>query len=309
MLSPAERQQLATEWNPPPAAELAGFPLHERFAVQAARTPDAVALAVPPGEREGGGELTYGELAGRAGRLAAVLRRRGVGRGVAGRRSASSARSTSWWRSSRVLEAGGAYLPLDPAYPPERLAFMLDDSGARVLVARPELAACLPRARSATGAPADAPASGRRGAMRRRPRRRRPGDGSDSGGDHLAYVIYTSGSTGRPKGVAVTHANVSRLLAATAPLFGFGAGRRLDALPFLRLRLLGLGDLGRPRLRRPAGGGAATRSAARPRRSCALLAAERVTVLNQTPSAFAQLAPAAAAALAGGDGLPRPPRW
>ena len=68
---------MATEWNPPPPAELAGFPLHERFAAQAARTPDAVALTapppgegMPPGEREGGGELTYGELAGRAGRLA-----------------------------------------------------------------------------------------------------------------------------------------------------------------------------------------------------------------------------------------------
>ncbi|MEA2692036.1 MAG: hypothetical protein QOJ16_1423, partial [Acidobacteriota bacterium] len=146
MLSEAERQQMVAEWNPrPPAelAEIAGVPLHERFAAQAARTPDAVALTAPSGEREGGGELTYGELAGRAGRLAAVLRRRGVG--------AESLVAICLERSLdlvvallAVLEAGGAYLPLDPTSPPERLGFMIDDSGARVLVSRPELAARLP---------------------------------------------------------------------------------------------------------------------------------------------------------------------
>ncbi len=167
MLSPAERQHIAAEWNPPPA-ELAGVALHELFAAQAARTPDAVALTVPPGEGvpsgqpEGGGELTYGELAGRAERLAAVLSRRGVG--------AESLVAICLERSLdlvvallAVLEAGGAYLPLDPAYPAERLGFMLDDSRARVLVSRPELAARLPP-HAAELVAADAGESGAEGA-------------------------------------------------------------------------------------------------------------------------------------------------
>ena len=102
-------------------------------------------------------------------------------------------------------------------------------------------------------------------------------------------MIYTSGSTGRPKGVQVTHANVARLLSATQALVRLRRGRRLDAVPLLRLRLLGLGDVGRAAPRRPAGRGARTRSAARPRPSASCWSDEGVTVLNQTPSAFRQL--------------------
>jgi amino acid adenylation domain-containing protein/non-ribosomal peptide synthase protein (TIGR01720 family) len=310
MLSPAERQQMVAEWNPRPPADLAGFALHERFAAQAARTPDAVALTAPPGapgdpgERQGGGELTYGELAGRAGRLAAVLRRRGVG--------AESLVAICLERSLdlvvallAVLEAGGAYLPLDPTYPPERLGFMVDDSGARVLVSRPELAARLPPhgaqlvaadageggAEDATEAAAPLGSDGSDDGS---------GDGSESGGDPLAYVIYTSGSTGRPKGVAVTHGDVSRLLAATRPLFGFGPEDvwtllHSYAFDFSVWEIWGALAHGGRLVVVPH---AVSRA---PQELLRLLAAERVTVLNQTPSAFAQLAPAA---LAGGDGLP-----
>ncbi len=298
MLSKAERQQMVAEWNPAPPAELAGVSLHERFAAQAARTPDAVALTVPPGEREGGGELTYGELAGRAGRLAAILRRRGVG--------AESLVAICLERSLdlvvallAVLEAGGAYLPLDPTYPPERLGFMLDDSGARVLVSRPELAARLPP----HGAQLVAADAGEGGAEDRTEAAAPPGsdDVSDSGGDRLAYVIYTSGSTGRPKGVAVTHGDVSRLLAATRPLFGFGPDDvwtllHSYAFDFSVWEIWGALAHGGRLVIVPY---AVSRA---PEELLRLLAAERVTVLNQTPSAFAQLAPAAVAGSAGGAG-------
>ena len=178
--------------------------LHELFAAQAARSPGAVAVT-PPASGRGGG---------------AHLRRAG---GAAPAGSPRSCVAWGWVRSRSsavclersldlvvallaVLEAGGAYLPLDPAYPPERLGFMLDDSRARVLVSRPELAARLPP-HAAALVVADA------GSMRTRRRAAAPALGVTP--DHLAYVIYTSGSTGRPKGVAVTHADVARLLAAT----------------------------------------------------------------------------------------------
>ncbi|HZF09202.1 MAG TPA: amino acid adenylation domain-containing protein, partial [Thermoanaerobaculia bacterium] len=301
MLSEAERQQMVAEWNPrPPAepAELAGFLLHERFAAQAARTPDAVALTAPPGapgapgEREGGGELTYGELAGRAGRLAAVLRRRGVG--------AESLVAICLERSLdlvvallAVLEAGGAYLPLDPAYPPEQLGFMVDDSGARVLVSRPELAARLPP-HGAQLVTADDGEGGAEDATE-------AAAPLDSGGDLLAYVIYTSGSTGRPKGVAVTHGDVSRLLAATHPFFGFGPDDvwtllHSYAFDFSVWEIWGALAHGGRLVVVPY---AVSRA---PEELLRLLAAERVTVLNQTPGAFAQLAPAALAGSAGGAG-------
>ena len=192
-----------------------------------------------------------------------------------------------------VLEAGGAYLPLDPTYPPERLGFMLDDSGARVLVSRPELAARLPP-HGAQLVTADAGEGGADDATAATEAAAPPGSGDVSGGDRLAYVIYTSGSTGRPKGVAVTHGDVSRLLAATRPLFGFGPDDvwtllHSYAFDFSVWEIWGALAHGGRLVVVPY---AVSRA---PEELLRLLAAERVTVLNQTPSAFAQLAPVAVA--------------
>lgn len=95
-----------------------------------------------------------------------------------------------------ILKAGGAYVPLDPGYPGERLRYMLEDSGARLVVTRRGLDPDLGMASLvfADDAPAELPASGR--------------PGREAGPDDLAYLLYTSGSTGRPKGVGVTHANL-----------------------------------------------------------------------------------------------------
>ncbi|HJX28031.1 MAG TPA: condensation domain-containing protein, partial [Thermoanaerobaculia bacterium] len=191
VLLPAERQQL-TSWNRTGEADAPGLCLHELFALQARRTPDAVALV------HENGRSTYAELAARAGGLARHLRTLGVGPEV--RVAVCLERSPDLIASLLgVLAAGGAYVPVDPAYPVERRALMLEDSGAAVLVTRRALAADLPANLPAVNARMldldldPIPPAGGLPA----------GPGAEP--HHLAYVIYTSGSTGRPKGVAIEH--------------------------------------------------------------------------------------------------------
>jgi amino acid adenylation domain-containing protein len=172
LLSTAERLQLAA-WSAGPPAPAPGPCLHELIAEQAARTPEATALV------QGETEVTYRELRRRTLELADRLRGLGVGPevrvGVRCRRTPELVTGLL-----AVLEAGGAYVPLDPTYPAERLAFLVEDSGA-ALVLEDGLAARLPD-----------PVS-----PHIPPRRASP--------DNLAYLIYTSGSTGQPKAVAIEH--------------------------------------------------------------------------------------------------------
>jgi amino acid adenylation domain-containing protein len=171
--------------------------VHRLFEEQAARTPDAVALVFA------GRETTYAELNARANRLARRLRAAGVGAespvGVAVERSAELIVALL-----AVLKAGGAYLPLDSAYPPERLAFMLADSRASALV----VAGSVPEALASFAGPV-VTVDGDRGAAGSEDDSDLP---IDLGPDSLAYVIYTSGSTGTPKGVAVPHRGVVRMV-------------------------------------------------------------------------------------------------
>jgi amino acid adenylation domain-containing protein len=178
--------------------------LHEAFKAQAARTPDALAVAA------GDERLTYRELADRAAQLAALLRGMGVGPevrvGVCLERSAGLITALLG-----VLEAGGAYVPLDPVYPEQRLRYMLEDSRAEVLITQESCRDALPRTGPRhvlflDGLPRDGSAAARRPA--------RTGSGIDSGIDpgNLAYLIYTSGSTGRPKGVAIEHRSAVALV-------------------------------------------------------------------------------------------------
>ena len=143
-----------------------------------------------------------------------------------------------------VLKAGGAYVPLDPAYPAERLAFMLEDSRVPVLLTQERWRRCREPARLILLDWSEV--RGESGEAR----------GVAVSPEHPAYVIYTSGSTGQPKGVVVHHGNVVAALHGHRALVRLRRRGRLDAVPLLRLRLLGLGDLGRPAPRRPAGGGA-----------------------------------------------------
>jgi amino acid adenylation domain-containing protein len=283
LLSPPERHQLL-EWSGALAPATPRVDdtdrcdrLDRRFAAQAALRPAAIAVEL------GGEALSYGELARRAARLAAELARRGVRPevpvGLCLERTLDLPVAMLG-----ALMAGGAYLPLDPESPPERLSFILADARAPVVVTTRRLASRLgetparlvlldeahePDAADAPDAP-EAAAAGER-----------PGTGPEA----LAYGIYTSGSTGRPKGVLVSHRAALRLFAATQELFGFGPGDvwtvfHSPAFDFAVWELWGALLHGGRAVLLPA---AVTRS---PEELLAILRERRATLLSQTPSAF-----------------------
>src|SRR6185369_16432566 len=139
-LSAAERQQLLREWSD--AAPVAGgaTPVHELFAAQAARRPDAVALVSGVSGHQ---VLTYGELARRSSRMARRLAALWVGPGMLVGLCAERSPELILGALA-ILAAGGAYLPLDPAHPKERLAYTLADAGAPILLAEESLGERLP---------------------------------------------------------------------------------------------------------------------------------------------------------------------
>ena len=197
LLGDAERHQLVVEWRDTAAAYPRERCLHQLFAEQAARLPEAVAVV------HGDTRLTYGELERRANRLAHRLRDLGVGPevgvGLFLDRSPEMVVTILG-----ILKAGGVYVPLDPAYPESRLAFMLEDAGVAVLVTVAGKLPRLPARRPPTLCLDDGDAE---------PARHGDGPPEESvGPESLAYVMYTSGSTGRPKGVAVSHRAVVRLV-------------------------------------------------------------------------------------------------
>ncbi|HSL81370.1 MAG TPA: AMP-binding protein, partial [Thermoanaerobaculia bacterium] len=197
----AERHQLLAEWNDTAVARGGEGCLHEGVWARARETPDAVAVVC------GREHLSYGELARRAGRSAAGLRRLGVGPealvGVYVERSPELAVALLG-----VLGAGGAYVPLDPSYPADRLRFMAEDAGLEVVLHTPAGAAPPPfegvRWLAVDGGPAP-------GAAAAEGPEDLPGlsscrsERSEAESRNLAYTIYTSGSTGRPKGSGVAH--------------------------------------------------------------------------------------------------------
>ncbi|MFI9008492.1 amino acid adenylation domain-containing protein [Actinosynnema sp. NPDC053489] len=253
-LSEDEVRQVLFDWNGTLVSE-PDTTIPALFAAQAARTPDAVAVTCE------GEHLTYRELDERTNRLAHHLVGLGAGpeRIVALRFPRSLDQVVA---VLAVLKSGAAYLPLDPAYPPERIAATVED-------ARP--VATLSEIPDLTGLPATAPTPALRP-------------------DHAAYVIYTSGSTGRPKGVVIPHGNVVRLFSATDHWFRLGPddvvsmfhSYAFDVSVFeLWAALLHGGRL-------VVVPHAVSRS---PRDFARLLADEGVTILSQTPSAFHQLIP------------------
>ncbi len=207
VLSGGEREQLLVEWNDTTTRYPRDAGVPELFESQVRRTPRAVAVV---SDEE---QVTYGELDARATALAAQLRALGVGAevvvGVLLERSVEMVVALLG-----VLKAGGAYLPLDLAYPPERLRFMLADADAPLLLTQARLrervpaqagvrVLCLDAEGQEPGAEATVAAEA---------------SAAPSGavtGAHLAYVIYTSGSTGQPKGVCVPHRAIARLVLNT----------------------------------------------------------------------------------------------
>ena len=204
LVAPADRDELLALGAPAAPPRPAGS-IHRAFEARAAVCPDAVAVSC------GASRWSYAELNRRADRLAHRLRAFGVEPetivGVCSRRSAEAIAAMLG-----VLKAGAAYLPLDPEHPPERLAFILEDARARVVLAPDELRRLLPA--SVPLVPLDVPS----GAV--------PAGGLEplSGPRHLVYVIYTSGSTGDPKGVMVEQEGVASLCAWVQEQFGLGPG-------------------------------------------------------------------------------------
>ncbi|AFZ28072.1 amino acid adenylation enzyme/thioester reductase family protein [Cylindrospermum stagnale PCC 7417] len=273
LLTAAQRHQLLVEWNQTEANYPQDKCIHHLFEEQVERTPDAVAVVF---EQQ---QLTYRELNQRANQLAQYLQTLGVQPevlvGICTERSLEMIVGILG-----ILKAGGAYVPLDIAYPKERLAFMLSDSQVSLLLTQQHLVEKLPEHQAKIicldgdgDAPAKTPEKQTASAVK---------------ATNLAYVIYTSGSTGKPKGVLIPHCNVVRLFAATQSWFQFnqndiwslfhsyafdfsvwelwGAllyGGRLVIVPYYVSRT--------------------------PELFYNLLSQEKITVLNQTPSAFQQI--------------------
>ena len=273
LLTKFEKQQLLGDWNNIHKNYLQDKCIHQLFEEQVERNPHNVAVVF---ENQ---SLTYRELNSHANQLAYYLQELGVKSdtlvGICVERSLEMIVGILG-----ILKAGGAYVSLDPDYPQERLSFMLEDSQVKILITQAKLAESIPEhqaqlicldtelekiAQNITSNPEN-----------------------KSEPENLTYTIYTSGSTGKPKGVLVNHANVVRLFAATDSWYHFNSqdvwtlfhsyafdfsvwemwgallyGGRLVIVPYL-----------------------VTRS---PESFYELLCQEKVTILNQTPTAFRQL--------------------
>jgi len=291
LLTATEQQQLLVEWNQTQREFPQDLCIHELFEQQAQRTPDATAVVFADQS------LTYTQLNQQASQLAHYLQQQGVEPetlvGLCVERSLEMVVGLLG-----ILKAGGAYVPLDPAAPADRLAFMLTDSQAPILLTQASLLPHLPQHtaqvicldRDWPAIQACSPIDSCRPCGGENPESIHvaPAGAKIPNPSSLAYVIYTSGSTGKPKGVLVGHSNVTRLFAATADWFKFteqdvwtlfhsyafdfsvwelwGAllyGGRLVVVPY---------EVSRD-----------------PDAFYELLCQEKVTVLNQTPSAFRQL--------------------
>ena len=212
ILTKAEQVLLLKTWNSTDKNYPVEIPVHRCFEQQAELRPDAVAVVFE------GESLTYRELNQRANRLAHFLRRLGVAPGalVAIHLDRSLEMIVG---ILAVLKAGGAYLPLDPTYPVDRLAYMIDDANAPVLLTHPALAERLPACRAhVVLLDKEIPSSS--AVETQNPP-------SLASLEDLAYVIYTSGSTGKPKGTLIEHRGVSNLTNYLLELYRIQAESRI----------------------------------------------------------------------------------
>ena len=197
MLTAEERRQVLEEWNDTAAAYPAERCIHELFEAQVERSPEAVAVVFA------GRALTYAGLNARANRLAHHLRGRGVGPGA--RVALCVERSLEMMVAVLgALKAGGTFVPLDPAYPVERLRHMLEDSAPSALLTRGSLAGLF----SGT----EVPVVGLEAEWGEEPETNPGREQVGVTPDHVAYVTYTSGSTGLPKGVWAVHRKALNLI-------------------------------------------------------------------------------------------------
>jgi amino acid adenylation domain-containing protein len=218
LLGEQDRRSLIEEFNATTQAGTGDVLVHELFERHANQEPAAIALTYE------GQQVSYGELNRRANQLARYLRERGV--------RSDTLIAVCMERSVEMivallgaLKTGAAYLPLDPTYPEERLAYMLEDAGAPILLTLSRMEDALPVCNAQVIA-----VDGLRLELEQREDTDldRAATGSNPG--HLAYVIYTSGSTGRPKGVMVEHRNLVNLIHWHCATFNLRAGDRSSSI-------------------------------------------------------------------------------
>ncbi|KAA9008675.1 amino acid adenylation domain-containing protein [Paenibacillus spiritus] len=270
LLSSGEEKQLMEEFAGSAAGYDGGLTIQRLFEQQAGQDPGRIAVVF--GEQQ----IAYGELNGRANRLARRLRERGV---APDQIVALMVRPSIEMIVAilGVLKAGGAYLPIDPDYPDDRIRYLLEDSRAQWMVADDEKA----------GTPFFA---GDRILLQDASLEELDESNLDNlsqAGD-LAYIIYTSGSTGRPKGVMIEHRNLVRLLFNDTPAYDFHPDDTWTlfhsyCFDFSVWEIFGAVLNGGKLVIVPKG------TARDPNRFLKLLVDQQVTVLNQTPTAFYQL--------------------
>jgi len=198
IMTDEERHRLLVDWNQTHVDFADHITLHELFEAQAQKTPEAVAVEFE------GNHLLYRELNERANQLARHLKGLGVGPdslvGLFHERSLNMMVALLG-----ILKASGAYVPLDPSFPEERLSYMVENSGMRVLITQSSLDGLLPaRPQSVVRLDSDWKEIAKLDAGRLTEASATP--------SNLAYVLYTSGSTGKPKGVEIEHASIVNLL-------------------------------------------------------------------------------------------------
>ena len=269
LMSSEERQELLVDWNDTTVDHISGC-VHTMFSERVAKSPDAIAIVYE------GSSLSYAELDRRSNQLAHYLQTLGVGPdvvvGLCVDRSLEMVVGILG-----VLKAGGAYLPLDPDYPVDRLTYMLTDAGALVLITEEGLSA---RFSDYGGSVFHIDSS-----MDDLDGYPETPVGSQVQAEHLAYVIYTSGSTGRPKGVMVPHGCLVNLLKVTEAYFQFDVDDvwtlfhsfSFDFSVWELFACLGFGG------RLVIVPNTVTRE---PQDYVQLLVKEQVTIINSTPPAF-----------------------
>ena len=267
LLTEAEQNQLLVKWNDTRAEYPKNKCIHQLFEEQVEKTPDAVALVFEDQQ------LTYKELNSRANQLAHYLQQLGVRSetlvGICVERSPLMVMALLG-----IFKAGGAYIPLDPSYPPERLALMLEDARVSVLLTQQARVEGLP------------PCSGQVVDLDNNDLWEKEGVENLTNNvqsENLAYILYTSGSTGKPKGVAVEHRSVVALLSWATEVF------TTEQLAGVLASTSFCFDISVFELFAPLSCGGKIILAENVLHLPTLPAAEEVTLINTVPSAIAEL--------------------